>query len=53
MFYKYADDAAIFINPNQNKLEAVKDILKLFVNSKYYKKVRLRNWLNYMWQREK
>ena len=28
----YADDAAIFINPNQNELQAVKDILELFGN---------------------
>lgn len=28
----YADDAAIFINPNQNELQAIKDILESFGN---------------------
>ena len=28
----YADDAAIFINPNQNEVQAVKDILERFGN---------------------
>jgi len=28
----YADDAAIFIKPNQNELQAIKDILEMFGN---------------------